>query len=563
MWLHVACRGNLGMAAWRQTVLPPVNSLPPPLPPPPRRRWRRLRILVLLGGGALGLLAVGAGLWAAEGRPGQGSMLAWFLEWSSRTEASRVPGLAQAARPWPPKGAEVALTDAAGLRTAADLYRTTNILAAQFHFTRAQWDALEPERIGALPNFLQPDGGILLRNPQAQRSGLAGVLGWEFHWSTGAVTLGGRRFTNAAVRVKGNGTYLSSLHGNKRSFKVDLNRNVRGQKLGEVDELNFHNLLNDASCLSDALGYEFYRAAGVPASRTAYAYLDVTVDGKWDRQPLGLYALVEPVDEAFVAERFGSKRTPLFKPVTYQLFEDLGADWAAYADIYDLKTEATDAEKRRVMELARLVSHAGDAEFARRIGGFLDLDAFARFLACEVLLSNHDGFLADGQNFYVYLDPATQRFGFIPWDLDLSWGGFFLLGTPRERERASIWHPWVGRHRFLERVLGVEDFRGRYRRQLEDLLGRLLVPQRLQARIDELAEVVRGPVAAESDFRRRRFEQAVMERPVPPPTGRAEGANRPVHQLKRFINARAESVRAQLDGQEEGVILRRTPRRGR
>ena len=32
------------------------------------------------------------------------------------------------------------------------------------------------------------------------------------------------------------------------------------------------------------------------------------------------------------------------------------------------------------------------------------------------------------------------------------WGGFFLIGTARERERASIWHPWVGEHRFLERA---------------------------------------------------------------------------------------------------------------
>src|SRR5262249_9152707 len=155
----------------------------------------------------------------------------------------------------------------------------------------------------------------------------------------------------------------------------------------------------------------------------------------------------------FALEHFRSKKTPIFKPVTYQLFEHIGDAWPAYEPIYDLKTAATDAQKSRVIDFARLVSFADKSEFARRLGEFLDLDEFARFLAGEVLLSCYDGLLSDGQNFYVYLDPKSNKFGFIPWDLDLAWGGFFLLGTEFERQRASLWHPWVGENRFLERVM--------------------------------------------------------------------------------------------------------------
>jgi len=57
-----------------------------------------------------------------------------------------------------------------------------------------------------------------------------------------------------------------------------------------------------------------------------------------------------------------------------------------------------------------------------------------------VILANYDGILFDGQNFYLYLDPKSQKFGFIPWDLDSCWGAF-ELGITEERERASIWHP--------------------------------------------------------------------------------------------------------------------------
>ena len=71
------------------------------------------------------------------------------------------------------------------------------------------------------------------------------------------------------------------MYGSKQPFKVDLNKFAKGQKLGEVNELNFHNVIDDRSYMSDALAYEFFRDAGVPAPRTAYVYLSVSVERRW------------------------------------------------------------------------------------------------------------------------------------------------------------------------------------------------------------------------------------------------------------------------------------------
>jgi len=524
------------------------------------QRWRR-RVVI----GVPTFIAVFAILatvaWRIDARSGHSRLIAAFILWSVNREAKTTPGLDVPARPWPTDKSAPTL-NAASVRSADDIYRTTNIWQAHLKFSADQWKALEPKRIGVLPNFLQPDGTALLRNPEARRSGLAGVLGFDFNWARADFEFGGVAFTNVGARFKGNGTYVSSLYGPKRPFKVVLNKHVKGQKLASADEFNFHNLVDDRSCMSDALAYEFFRNAGVPAPRTAYAWLDVSVAGKWDRKPLGLYVMVEPVGAGFAADHFGSKKTPVFKPVTYQLFEDLGNNWTNYVAIYDLKTKATAEQQQRVIDFARLLSHASDAEFAAQLGNFLDLDEFARFLACEVLLSAYDSFLADGQNFYAYLDPRSNKFGFIPWDLDLAWGGFFLLGTEAERERASIWHPWVGKNLFLERVITVEEFRKIYRAQLEDFSKRLFVPKRLFKKIDALADVIRSPVAAESDFRLAKFEQAVGSQPLPPePKADRNGANRPAHQLKRFIENRARSVRKQLNDESPGVILQRGQRK--
>ncbi len=523
-------------------------------------RWRR-RVVFGVPAFVASVMLLLATIWIVEGRDGHSRLISMFLVGSIKHEGRTVPGLASPAKPWPGP-APAALPTAHAVRTARDLYQTTNLWLVHLSFSADQWEVMQPKRITPLPHFMQSDGTVLLRNPEAQRSGLAGVLGFDFDWAHAELEFGGLRFTNVAARIKGNGTFLGSLYGEKRSWKIDLNKFAKGQRLGELDELTLNNMVNDYSSMSDALAYEFFREAGVPASRTAYAYVSVSVDGKWTARPLGLYALVEPVDAGFALEHFDTARVPIFKPVTYELFHHLGDDWSAYSEIYDLKTKATPAQQQRVIEFARVVTHASDEEFAQRLAEFLDLPKFARYFACEVLLSNYDSFLSNGQNFHLYLDPDSNKFGFIPWDLDLSWGGFFLLGTTEEREQASISRPWVGKNRFLERVFRVKTFRDMYRAQLEELLARHFVPERLHRRVEEMARVVRDPVRAESEFRYGKFLEATNPKRRSTPIDEEEGgARRAAHQLHRFIDARAKSVRDQLDGKSRGIVLERNRRR--
>jgi hypothetical protein len=127
-----------------------------------------------------------------------------------------------------------------------------------------------------------------------------------------------------------------------------------------------------------------------------------------------------------------------------------------------------------------------------------------------------------------------------------------------ERERASIWHPWVGENRFLERVMNVPEFRDQYRTHLDEFSRRLFLPERLFPRIDEQAAFIRGAVAAESQFRLGKFDIAVSDEwQHRAPRNGSHGADRPAHQLKRFIEKRGYFVRQQLDGKSKGMILRR------
>jgi spore coat protein H len=538
-----------------------IEPIPPSQPPPRRRRpwWLRLLLLALILGGSgilliTGLVIAVAILWQKP------AFQTWVFRMSIEHQSARIEPPAPAAVPtdgvpyadpgW--KAAEAATPD--------QLFRPERIWTAHLEFGADGWRDLGPRRVPTLPDWRRPDGTLQLRNPAAIRPGVAGVFGFDLPWSRGDFEFGGVRFTNAAIRFKGNGTFLDSLGSYRRPFKVDVAKKAKGRHLAGLATLNLHNLTADRSCLSDTLAYEFYRDAGVPAPHTTFVRLFLTVGGRFERRPLGIYLLVENPDADWTRRTFGTEGVALFKPSTPEFLADLGDAWVPYHEIYDPKTRTTPAQRSRLVELARLVTHADEAEFARRIADLVDLDNAARFLACEALMANFDGLLCNGQNFLLWLDPRSNRFGFGPWDLDHSWGEFGWIGSARDRERAALFHPWVGPNRFLERLFAVDEFRTRYRAELIRLLDTLFVPDRLNRRIDELAAVLRPALAEEAGRRRENFERAVAE-PGPddgaePPKG---GDGRPTHRLKRFISARSTEARAQLEGRSEGV---RPERRG-
>ncbi len=395
-------------------------------------------------------------------------------------------------------------------------------------------------------------GGIasLLLSPEGKRNGVAFALGLEFDYVHADLEFEGHPMRDVGVRYKGNGTFMESRDSLKRPLKINLNKYVKGQKLGDVAMLTLQNNVTDASLMNEVLAYRLYRDAGVPAPRTAYARVFVTVPGKFDRQYFGLYSLSEDVDKPFAERHFATKRGAIFKPVTPSLFTDLGADWAAYNQIYDPKVDLYDEHKQAVMELSRFVTQADEATFAARIGQFIDLPEFARFMAVMVYLSDLDGMLGPGQNLYLHWHPKTQQFQFIPWDQDHSWGQF-NRASQEQRDRLSIHRPWQGENSFLERMFKVEAFKKPYLARLDEFSKTIFRPERLAQQVDEIAAAIRPAVREESESKLARFDKAVAGELLSSPGPFGGGQIKPI---KPFAKVRTESVLDQLAGKSEGLV---------
>jgi spore coat protein H len=398
--------------------------------------------------------------------------------------------------------------------------------------------------------------GMNLQGPEGKRNGLSSMMGIDFQYVHADLEFEGRRFKDVAVRYKGNGTFLESRGSLKRSFKIDLDRFAARRKLAGVSKLNLHSNVTDPSSMNEPLAFRLHRDAGVPAPRTAYARVYLTVPGKHDRRFLGLYTIVEDVDRDFIEANFQTRKGTLFKPVGSNLFADLGEDWAKYRQTYDPKFGLTDAASRRIIDLCRLLATAGDAELESRLGEFLDLDEVARYLAVMVWLSDLDGILGPGQNLYAYLHPRTGKLSFIPWDQDHSWGQFPMRGTQEQREDLSIRKPWQGDIPYLTRLFKVEAFKKPYLARLEEFSRTIFKPQRIGGQVDEIAAAIRPVVKEESEERLARFEKVIAGETAGPAGGFGGFQfGQPPKPIKPFVMVRAKSVVDQLSGDSPGQTL--------
>jgi spore coat protein CotH len=444
---------------------------------------------------------------------------------------------------------------AAGPAPGAGVFGLTQVHTWHLEMTAREWERMQPPPGRGFPAF--PGAPPAPARPPARPGeGPADIHrggGWatEFPWARGDFTAGGATLRSVGVRYKGNFTYMASAGGLKRSLKIDFNRHDADLHFHGLKKINLNSGVTDPGRAREALAYAVFRAAGVPAPRTAFAELTLTVPGKYDKEYVGLYTVVEQVDKTFLKDRFGSGKGMLLKPEGLRGLDYLGESWAPYAARYRPKDEAGKKAQRRLIEFTWQVNRADDARFRKEVGAYLDVDEFLRYLAANALLANLDSFLGFGHNNYLYLRPDTNRFVFIPWDLDLSWGTWPPGGTAQQQTALSLTHPHLGENKLIDRLLAMDEVKEKYQKLLRELSAGCFARERLLKDLDAIEKATKEPLGKETKAAEARKERPQGFGAGPP--GGMFGAGVP---LKTFIERRTESVAAQLAGKSQGYVPR-------
>ncbi len=232
------------------------------------------------------------------------------------------------------------------------------------------------------------------------------------------IKIDGTILDSIGVRMRGKSSFRHASEF-KKPFKVDLNEFVRGQDYDGMKKFNLHNGSCDPSQLRDFIAYDVLRTAGVKTPRVAHAR--VSINGQY----WGLYSIIEQIDKTFVTNNFSNGKGNLYKNNAWSRLQWLGQEVLPYQEDIELKTNEDTDDWSDFLELVDVLNNTPDSIFAREIQKVFDVENYLRVLAADIALNNWDSYVDNQRNWYIYHNPDTDLFEWIPWDYNLSMGGDF------------------------------------------------------------------------------------------------------------------------------------------
>jgi len=388
-----------------------------------------------------------------------------------------------------------------------------------------------------------------------ERMSARSMFALKFNYAKATITFNGKSYKGVGVRYRGNASMRLIPPDGRKPLKLDFNRFNPGQTFHGFKKLNFINCFRDPSMLRDRLAYDLMREVGVPAPRATFANLYLTVKGR-EREHLGFFVVVEQVDSVFLQDRFGNSNGLLIKG---ELTKDLGyrgPDWKEYAHDHELKSNKKDSNTSLLIEFLKFVTEASDEQFVAEIDQYLNVDKFLAYLAMDALLVNMDSYAGMHHNWYIYYNTDTNRFEYIPWDVNEAFGNL-QFGTWRQSLDFDIQRPYIGDKILISRILAIEEYKEQYLAYIREYIQGAFKPEKMHAETQRLHDFIKDAVATApyAIFSTDEFEKSLdgmLEQKFPVFSDSIIGLN-------IFVTERVDSVKAQLAGEKEGYKVKQMP----
>ncbi|MBW2664954.1 MAG: CotH kinase family protein [Deltaproteobacteria bacterium] len=296
------------------------------------------------------------------------------------------------------------------------MFDPNRLIEVNLRMSQADWDAMRVEELNVFGLITSPLCGTAPFRD----------LGPPYNFYDTEVTVDGKTLMNVGVRKKG---FLGSLSTTKPSLKIKFDEIVgqeksSGQQLNSMDRMTLNNNKQDTTHVTQCLGYDLMRQAGVPAPRCNFAHVTVVaIDGPTETTVVdGLYSHIDSIKDPFLRRNFGSDSDQ------GRLYEGTLSDFwpGSFRGTIEAKTQTAADDTSEIDALTTALEDPAltDAQRLTAIQGLVDVDDFLRFWAAEGLIGHWDGYVDDQNNFWFYVDPANDEdlIRFIPWGIDDTFG---------------------------------------------------------------------------------------------------------------------------------------------
>lgn len=356
--------------------------------------------------------------------------------------------------------------------------------------------------------------------------------------------------SNIGFRLRGN----TSRGSAKKSFKVSFNTFEKGREYRGLDKMNLNGEHNDPSIMRAKLSWDIFGAIDLPAPRSNHVKLYI------NDNYFGLYMNVEHIDNEFVKDRFGSDDGNLYKslwPADLSYISEnpddykWSPDWADRR-VYDLKTSVEEDDYSDIASLISFLENASSQKFKNEIEDHINVDGVLQWMAVDILTGNWDNYWYNQNNFYLYKDPISNRFEFIPYDYDNTFG-IDWLGPDWGTRGINNWGPSGANRPLTNRVLEVEEYRNRLNFYIDKIIKEVFNEDTLFTEIDRL-KILTEDAAEEDTYRTLDYDYGVSDYHI---SFNSALGGHVDYGLKPYITTRINSALEQLQLENISPIIKK------
>lgn len=361
-----------------------------------------------------------------------------------------------------------------------------------------------------------------------------------------SVTINGTVYDSCGVQFKGNSSY--NAPGNKKPFKIDFNEYVSGQKFDGLKVINLNNAMKDPTLMREKIFYDFMRRMGFTAPRATYAKLYL------NGQYWGLYTLVEQVNKTFLENRFFNDAGNLFKGDPQGSLQWFGPADSSYYSKYELKTNEDSNYWGDLKNLINKINNTPSLQFYDSLEKMLNTQSVINSWAANIIYSNLDSYQGSGHNYYVYHNTQSNKFDWITWDCNETFGNFTQGMTLTQMESLSLFYvpanPPNSRP-LTSKMLQNSSYKSAYINTVCQVMENEFTADNLFPIIDSLYNRIKPDVYADT---KKPFSNQDFENNINSPVGNN------IPGLKSFITNRRNSIISQLAangcfvGEKESMI---------
>lgn len=277
------------------------------------------------------------------------------------------------------------------------------------------------------------------------------------------VTIDGDTYGNVGIRTKGNSSLTSVVNSdsNRYSYKINFDKYNTSQSMEGLTQLNLNNCYSDPSYMREFLTYSICEEMGLATPEFAYA--KVSINGEYH----GLYLAVEGLKESYLENNFGDVTGDLYKSDEGSSLQYKGDNPENYSNLI-VESDKKTADWFKITKLLKSLDTGEDIE------KYLDVDSVLKNIAINTALLNLDSYQGSfAHNYYLYEQDGV--FSMLPWDFNMSFGGFSGFGGGSQS--IAIDEPTTGNledRPLISSLLKNETYKTKYHKYLEEIVTKYL-----------------------------------------------------------------------------------------